>query len=187
MTHVDRPVENLTEAQVEEFTQALFAGTPPAEAARGIGIHQKHIGAARLLRDPRVLREIEKAVSGQLRGVLAPQAVATLTDILADKDSSRTIRLAASKTILDRAGHIPPKAPDSISDLGRSIAEKSSAEIREFIAAAELALAEKAKVVVNGKAVVVGTAEVKQKLVRRKASPAPNDTAFDAASAGLLD
>ena len=44
---------------------------------------------------------------------MAPAAVGVLANLMDDEDASPKIRLDAAKTILDRAGFVPPKAPEA--------------------------------------------------------------------------
>lgn len=44
---------------------------------------------------------------------MAPAAVKTLSGLMDDEDASPKIRLDAAKTILDRAGFVPPKAMEA--------------------------------------------------------------------------
>ena len=44
---------------------------------------------------------------------MAPAALVVLNDLMDDEDASPKIRLDAAKTILDRAGFVPPKAMEA--------------------------------------------------------------------------
>jgi hypothetical protein len=45
--------------------------------------------------------------------LMAPAALTVLGDLMDDEESSAKIRLDAAKTILDRAGFVPPKASEA--------------------------------------------------------------------------
>jgi hypothetical protein len=65
-------------------------------------------------------RAITPAMQDHLRqlmvdkvAVMAPAAVNVLSGLLDDEDATAKIRLDAAKTILDRAGFVPPKASEA--------------------------------------------------------------------------
>lgn len=141
---------------------------------------QPRIAAIRLLQDPRLISEIESAIAGRLRSELAPKSLLVLDEILTSKGASRTLKLAAAKTALDRAGYVPPNARDQMGDPIKSLAEQGPDELKAFIHVAQEELAQRAKPVIDGEA-----KEVKPAKHGRK--PAALQPASDAELAGLLN
>jgi short-subunit dehydrogenase involved in D-alanine esterification of teichoic acids len=60
---------------------------------------------------------------------MAPAALVVLNDLMDDEDASPKIRLDAAKTILDRAGFVPPKASDAPTVGEKSLHEMSRDEL----------------------------------------------------------
>lgn len=186
--------EGITDERTKKFVAYLLLGRKDNEAARLAGFEQPRVAAVRLLQDPLVLAEIEKAVSGRMRGELAPKALNTLADILDSKSASRTLKLAAAKTVLDRAGYVPPKAPDRMDDPLKSMAEQTAEELKAFMHAAQVELTNRATVVVDGTAKDVTpprSLTLAQNALKAPAKRGQRPKALpsgdDAAAAGLLD
>ena len=64
---------------------------------------------------------------------MAPAVVNVLSGLMDDVDASPKIRLDAAKTILDRAGFVPPKAPDAPSVGEKSLHEMNGSELAERV------------------------------------------------------
>ena len=60
---------------------------------------------------------------------MAPAAVEVLASLMDDEDASPKIRLDAAKTILDRAGFVPPKALEAPTVGEKSLHEMSRDEL----------------------------------------------------------
>ncbi len=60
---------------------------------------------------------------------MAPAALAVLSGLMDDEDASSKIRLDAAKTILDRAGFVPPKASDAPTVGEKSLHEMTRSEL----------------------------------------------------------
>lgn len=73
---------------------------------------------------------------------LAPAAIETLMDVMANGEKGDLVRLNAAKTILDRVGLIPPKASDP--DRGKGLEDMSRDELHKVIQAAERVLGDRA-------------------------------------------
>jgi hypothetical protein len=173
MTDITKPIPNLSDEQTINFVKNLLLGRASNEAARLAGFPQPRVAAVRLLNDPAVLDAIEKAVSGRMRGELAPKALNNLAEILDSKSASRALKLAASKAVLDRAGHVPPKAPDSVGDPAKGISERSPEQLRQFIQQAQNELASRAKPVIDAEVVKPATKEQRG----QKSLPSPTSDA----------
>ncbi len=103
------------QAFVTAFTSDPGAIGNASEAARRAGYSEKSardIGR-QLLAKPHVRAAVEEANRDQISGALASKAVAVLEGIIDDETAAPKLRLDAAKTILDRAGYIAPKAPES--------------------------------------------------------------------------
>jgi len=61
--------------------------------------------------------------------MMAPAAVGVLASLMDDEDASPKIRLDAAKTILDRAGFVPPKASDAPTVGERALHEMTRDEL----------------------------------------------------------
>ena len=111
-------MRELTEHQaafVAAFTSEHGAIGNASEAARRAGYSEKSAAelGRQLLEKPHVRAAIDDANRAQINGALASKAVAVLAGIIDDDTAAPKLRLDASKTILDRAGYIAPKAPES--------------------------------------------------------------------------
>ena len=110
-------MRDLTEKQaafVMAFTAEPGAIGNASEAARRAGYSKKsaaEIGRQQLEK-PAVRAAIDEANRAQISGALASKAVDVLREIVNDKDAPQKLRLDASKTILDRAGFVAPKAEE---------------------------------------------------------------------------
>lgn len=110
-------VRELTDQQgrfVVAFTSEHGAIGNVTEAARRAGYSDKsaHEIGRQLLAKPHIRAAIDDAHRQQIGGALAAKAVGVLDAILSDPEASMKLKLDAAKTVLDRAGHIAPKAAD---------------------------------------------------------------------------
>jgi hypothetical protein len=64
---------------------------------------------------------------------MAPAALVVLNDLMDDEDASPKIRLDAAKTILDRAGFVPPKASDAPTVGEKALHEMSRDDLAERV------------------------------------------------------
>ena len=60
---------------------------------------------------------------------MAPAAVEVLANLMDDENASPKIRLEAAKAILDRAGFVPPKAPEAPAVGEKALHEMSRDEL----------------------------------------------------------
>ena len=134
-------MRDLTEQQ-SEFVIA-FTSTPGAignasEAARRARYSEKSardIGQ-QLLAKPHVRAAIEEANRAQISGSLASKAVDVLRSIIEDEAAPLKIRLDAAKTVLDRSGHIAPKArePSDPGNVKLGLGDLSAQKLQGYIA-----------------------------------------------------
>lgn len=144
---------DLTDMQ-RAFVRAYVRNGGNAKAAADeAGYSQSHARAWELTTNPRVMDAIRVEQSRVITGELATLAVGVVRDILNDKELSPKVRLDAAKTVLDRAGHIAPKAeapqdPASVRDLNQMDRD----QLEAFIERAQRAIADQAKPVIDGQA-----------------------------------
>lgn len=100
--------------------------------------------AARVTRSPELLAAIQMAVGRRLiEG--APIALKVLQDMVKDTGTPGKLRLDAAKTLLDRAGHVAPRAKQADSGAGKALNEMSIDELREQHDRLEAEIANRAK------------------------------------------
>lgn len=142
-----------------DFAAAFVAnGGNATEAAKTAGyseVSARQIGSG-LLSKPHVLEAIQEEVRKVIGSDLTAMSVGAIRTILAapsagDGAVSHKIKLDAAKTVLDRAGHIAPKAeaprePTDLADLHRM----SIAELEAFIEREKHRAAERAHPVIEG-------------------------------------
>jgi hypothetical protein len=87
----------------------------------------------RLRTDPRIIAAIQMEVATKIRTEGASVAIDTLLEIARDKSAPKGARVDSAKTLLDRAGHIAPRAETSRDDASRQLAEYSIEELRALV------------------------------------------------------
>jgi hypothetical protein len=157
------------------FVRHISEGIAPPDAARLAGFAEASRGAVySLLRAPRVLAAIHTEVRRKLVAV-APIALAVIERLVKDDTTPPKIRLDAAKTLLDRAGHIAPRAIVDKATHELSLHELSIGELRQLADRLEGELAGRAKDISGANAAPAGTqaAEVNGNCI---AAPAPGST-----------
>lgn len=101
------------------------------------------------LTDPDLQREIRAVLDGRLLLEIAPRALKILKRVIDGDVKVTKLQFEAAKDALARAGFVPPKAAEPAGNLGKTIAEKTSAELKEFVRQAQNALADRAHEVVE--------------------------------------
>lgn len=140
-------LKGLTDQQAK-FVRHLLDGLPMGEAAIKAG-YSDSSPAYRLVRTPAVIAAIHAHLGAKLRTEAAPAAFNLLLRVIQDEKAPLKLRVDASKTILDRAGHIAPKAaePDRAGD--KPMSEMSAEELRAFVSRAQSELANRARPVID--------------------------------------
>lgn len=132
----------LTEQQetfVTHFTSTPGAIANGSEAARLAGYSDKALGeiAYQLLQKPHVRKAIEDANRQLISGSLATKAVHLLERVIDDESAPLKVRVEAAKTVLDRAGIVPPSTAERADAHKRSdkpFSEMSIEELEIFVA-----------------------------------------------------
>lgn len=134
------------------FCDLVASGVDKDEAAEraGYGIGNPRAEASRLLQQPMILATIQIAVARQL-SVGAGAAVKVLQDFLVDEKVDKRLRVVCAKTLLDRAGHIAPKAVAPGAAGAVPLNEMSMADLRALADKLEGELATRAKPVSSAK------------------------------------
>jgi phage terminase small subunit len=141
-------VRQLTEQQKTFVREYVGNGGCGADAARAAGYAASRPAqqAHDLLALPHIQEAIHREQSRLIGGNLASKAVEVVhrilhDDALAGSVAGQKLQLEAAKTVLDRAGHIAPKAsePEMIGD--KPITEMSLEELEAFIREGQAALA----------------------------------------------
>jgi len=109
------------------------------------------------MRNPRVLATIHAEQSRVLSGELANLSLGVLRRILSAPDGDEFVtvklKLDAAKTVLDRAGHVAPKAGEASDPASvRDLSQMSIDELKAFVQRAEHDAAERAMPVIEGTA-----------------------------------
>lgn len=121
----------LTEQQAR-FVQNTVNGLSQTDAARQAGYAEPGVAGYQLKRNPRIIAAIHAEQALVIGGDLANAALGVLRDILTG-DHPAKLKLDAAKTVLDRAGHIAPKAGDAPTGEDKPLAEMSVDELEAFI------------------------------------------------------
>lgn len=95
----------------EEVARLISEGNSQKAVAVLTGYSPEAISM--LARKPDVARRIDELVMTRLRYVVAPRALRVLYDIAKDATADPRVRIAASNSILDRAGYTPKAAEDA--------------------------------------------------------------------------
>jgi phage terminase small subunit len=104
---------------------AIAAGYSP-KTAREIG--------RQVLALPHIQAAIFEANKRQISGPLATKAVHVVYEILHDENAPKKLKLEAAKTVLDRAGFVPPKADEPArSNYIKALTDMSIPELEKFI------------------------------------------------------
>lgn len=151
---------DLTEMQAA-FVRHVSAGLEPSQAATqaGYGTSNVHSRAHELLRAPHVLAAIHTEVRRRLVAG-APIALAVIELLVKDETTPPKIRLDAAKTILDRAGHIAPRAIVDKASHELALHELSLGELRALADKLEGELAGRGKDVSGANAAPAETQDV---------------------------
>jgi phage terminase small subunit len=141
-------VRQLTDQQKAFVREYVRNGGSGADAARAAGYSAARPAqqAHDLLALPHIQEAIHREQARLIGGGLASKAVEVVQRILhdaalADTVSGQKLQLEAAKTVLDRAGHIAPKASEAEMIGDKPLTEMSLDELDAFIRAGQAALA----------------------------------------------
>ena len=136
---------DLTEMQAA-FVRHVSAGLEPSQAVTqaGYGTSNVYSRAHELLRSPHILAAIHTEVRRRLVAG-APIALAVIERLVRDDTTPPKIRLDAAKTLLDRAGHIAPRAIVDKATHELALHELSLGELRSLADKLEGELSGRAK------------------------------------------
>ena len=136
----------LTDKQTAFVAALIETGDAPTAAQLAGFLDRPSKEAWRLLRIPRVMAAVNAAVQIALAED-APLARNLLRQYVKDPSMHPKIRLDAAKTLLDRAGHIAPKARDASGGQDKPLNEMSRDELRALVDRYEAELTGRAKLV----------------------------------------
>jgi hypothetical protein len=128
-----------SEKQAAFVAAYAVTGVNGVQAAKLAGYSSPGSDAYRLLSLPHVRAAIRAQRETAIHGDLAKMALETLAQLMTSETTPAAVRLGASRTALEMAGHLG-KAPE-LSANEKNISEMSVAELQRFIAAGEDALA----------------------------------------------
>jgi phage terminase small subunit len=145
----DNKLTDLQALFVLHFTSTPSAIGNASEAARLAGYSEKTASEQghQLLQKAHVIGAITEANHALISSTMATKSAALLEKFVDDETVSARVRLDAAKTILDRAGYIPPKAAVPEDD-EKPMEEWSVVELEEFISRGEKAARERPRVAV---------------------------------------
>jgi hypothetical protein len=135
-------VRELTDDE-RKFVVAICEGETPTDAARAIGRAAPSQSGYDLLRHPRVVAALREETTRKLIVESAPLALRVLHRVLNDDSAPPNARVAAAKTILDRAGYATPAKADKPGE--KPLAEQGAGELRDMVERLEQELAGRAK------------------------------------------
>jgi hypothetical protein len=136
----------LTDKQTAFVAALIETGDAPTAAELAGFLDRPSKEAWRLLRIPHVLAAVNAAVQIALAED-APLARNLLRQYVKDESINPKIRLDAARTLLDRAGHIAPKAKDPSAGHDKPLHEMSLEELRALVDRYEAELTGRAKLV----------------------------------------
>lgn len=148
VTMPDLPAEiDLNDMQAALVREIVTAGDGDWEAAAlraGYAPATAKNAKSSVTRTPKLLAAVHLEVARRLQEG-APIALKVLVDLAKDEKAPAKLRLEASKAILDRAGHIAPRAR-ALGDAGqKTLGEMSLDELKETQARLNSELAARAK------------------------------------------
>lgn len=149
--------QGLTDRQKAFVFRYIENGGNGRDAAKYAGYAYPDQSHHDLMHTPHVLAFMRSEHARIIQGELASAAVNVLREILTDtrkdKDFSK-LKLDASKTVLDRAGHITPKEKDK--EHGKSLEDMSIDELEGFIRKARQAQDNADKPMIEGECEPIG-------------------------------
>ena len=149
-----RALTSKQQAYVLAYTSGAGAVGNAAAAARVAGYSEKtaRVIGFQLLYLPHVRDAIDQANREQLSGRIATKAVALLERAIDDERVPMRDRVAAAKTVLDRAGFLPPSLAERAREVlsVKPLNEMTRDELAAFIAAERHAIEELEQAVERG-------------------------------------
>jgi phage terminase small subunit len=148
----DIATKELTEQQSRFVTEYVDSGDA-RNAMRLAGYSEATAiaGAHRLLTSPHIARAIGLAVRVRLMND-APMALRVIEGIARNEEINPKVRLDAAKALIDRAGHVAPRATIDRNQSDKPLHELSTDELRAMADRLEGELAERAKPVISAAA-----------------------------------
>lgn len=129
---VTKITKTLTD-QEKEFVRLVGSGNLPSLSAESAGFKNGTDSASYLMRKPAVAAAIEHELRRVLSAEVAPEAFAFLRKILKDDKVKPETRVIAAKTLLDRAGYVAPKAPESAVQEHKDLGEMDTSELEQVV------------------------------------------------------
>jgi phage terminase small subunit len=118
----------LTERQAA-FVRNIVAGSDSVRAAELAGYTNPYSAACM----NRQSATVQTAIASELRRFLhadaAPAALRLVYDVMRDEKADIKLRISCAKTVLDRAGFIPPKAKDESAFGNKAPSEMTAEEL----------------------------------------------------------
>lgn len=134
----------LTDMQAAFVRHLADCGDPGTAAAKaGSNRYEPSKTAAEMLRVPHVLAALQIEVRRKLAAG-APMALKVITDLACDTTLSPKVRLDAAKILLERAGHVAPRAAAE-KPADQPLHEMSTDQLRELAGRLEDEIAGRAK------------------------------------------
>lgn len=130
------------------FVKAMIAGRDKSDAGIDAGYAPEHVNSIvwNLLQQPQIIVAIQIGVTRDL-AIGAAVANRVLQEFVADVKLDKRLRFACAKTILDRAGHIAPKAIAAGQAGDVPLNEMSMTDLRALADKLEGEIAGRAKVI----------------------------------------
>lgn len=132
--------------QQRAFVDEIIGGSDIGEAAAKAGYGNENSGAigSAMLQHPAILAAVQIGVAKQL-ALAAPVALKLLKRFVADETIDKRLRVVCAKTLLDRAGHIAPKAIAASSGAVVPLNEMTMTDLRALADKLEGEIAGRAK------------------------------------------
>jgi len=146
------PARSFTDKQAA-FVENIVAGLDKRKAVLAAGYSENSAESAlfQLLRQPLIMAAIQVGIAKRL-AMGAPLALNVMLDLVSDPSMHPKLRLDAAKTILDRAGHIAPKAVAANQAGDVPLNEMSMTDLRALADKLEGEIAGRAKAVSSARA-----------------------------------
>jgi phage terminase small subunit len=143
---LEKSLSKTLTSQQQAFVELSASGIDIALAAEYAGYSKDRAQeeGKRLLRDPAIITAVHVAMAREL-AISAPVALRVLREFAGDAAVDKRIRLAAAKTLLDRAGWIAPKAVAASQGGVVPLNEMNMTQLRELADKLEGEIAGRAK------------------------------------------
>lgn len=143
------------------FVEAMATSGNPDDAIKlaNEGFSRNKVAYDDLLASPHIILALQIEIRRQLVAD-APASFKVLRALRDNDDIAPKIRMDCAKTLLDRAGHVPPRAPLDKGNVAPPLHEMTTDELRGLADTLEGEIADRAKDVSSAPAAPVDTQDI---------------------------